>query len=66
MHAERFFICEGGEPATSPAGWCPTDFTPHQDMDQWLDEGAGDAPPTGAPRAAYCVISGACPGMRSP
>jgi len=38
---ELFFICEGGEPATNPAGWYPTDFTPHEDMDQWLDEGAG-------------------------
>jgi hypothetical protein len=38
---ELFFICEGGEPATNPAGWYPTDFTPHEDMTQWVGEGGG-------------------------
>jgi subtilisin-like proprotein convertase family protein len=37
---ELFFIGEGGEPATDPAGWYPTDFTPHEDMTQWIGEGA--------------------------
>lgn len=38
---ELFFIGEGGEPASNPAGWYPTDFTPHEDMTQWHGEGAG-------------------------
>jgi subtilisin-like proprotein convertase family protein len=38
---ELFFIGEGGEPASNPAGWYPTDFTPHEDMSQWVGEGGG-------------------------
>lgn len=38
---ELFFIGEGGEPASNPAGWYPTDFTPHEDMAQWVGEGGG-------------------------
>lgn len=38
---ELFFIGEGGEPASNPAGWYPTDFTPRDDMTQWHGEGAG-------------------------
>ncbi|MBD3220502.1 hypothetical protein GF314_04600 [bacterium] len=38
---ELFFIAEGGEPATDPAGWYPTDFTPHEDMTVWHGEGGG-------------------------
>lgn len=38
---ELFFIAEGGEPASNPVGWYPTDFTPHEDMTQWHGEGAG-------------------------
>ena len=38
-----FFIGEGGEPATNPAGWYPVDFTPKDDMSQWVGEmSAGD------------------------
>jgi len=37
---ELFRIGEGGEPGTNPAGWYPTDFTPHDDMSQWEGEGA--------------------------
>ncbi len=38
---ELFHIAEGGEPATNPMGWYPTDFTPYHDMTQWHGEGGG-------------------------
>jgi len=33
-----FFIGEGGEPNVDPVGWYPIDFTPSEDMDQWIGE----------------------------
>ena len=38
---ELFHVGAGGEPATNPVGWYPTDFTPYEDMTQWNGEGAG-------------------------
>lgn len=32
------WIGEGGIPATNIIGWFPVDFTPHDDMDQWIGE----------------------------
>jgi subtilisin-like proprotein convertase family protein len=36
---ELMFIGEGGVSEVNPAGWFPTDFTPHEDMSAWLGEG---------------------------
>ena len=32
------WIGEGGIPETNIIGWFPIDFTPHDDMDQWIGE----------------------------
>lgn len=32
------WIGEGGIPETNIIGWFPIDFTPHNDMDQWIGE----------------------------
>jgi len=32
------WIGEGGIPVTNIIGWFPIDFTPHDDMDQWIGE----------------------------
>ncbi len=32
------WIGEGGIPPTNIIGWFPTDFTPHDDMDEWIGE----------------------------
>jgi len=32
------WIGEGGIPPTNIIGWFPVDFTPHDDMDQWIGE----------------------------
>jgi subtilisin-like proprotein convertase family protein len=33
-----FLIGNGGEPNINPAGWYPADFTPSEDMGQWIGE----------------------------
>jgi subtilisin-like proprotein convertase family protein len=36
---ELMYIGEGGVPEVNPAGWFPTNFTPHEDMGAWLGQG---------------------------